>query len=150
MIRRNLFNIKISYYMKILIEWNFEELLLEVRDASNSGLSEEAALYPGLTCLQPHLYRCYGEELSFQRDNKPIWQAGSDRYAVAVVRSGQVMGHLPFLGFRWLLKDMASCIDTQRSLALDWIMDMQLEVQRLLVRLQFFIVLIIRCWKKFM
>ena len=55
------------------------------------------------------------------------------------------MGHLPFLGFRWLLKDMASCIDTQRSLALDWIMDMQLEVQRLLVRLEFFIVLIIRC-----
>ena len=49
------------------------------------------------------------------------------------------MGHLPFLGFRWLLKDMASCIDTQRSLALDWIMDMQLEVQRLLVRLQFFL-----------
>ena len=48
------------------------------------------------------------------------------------------MGHLPFLGFRCLLKDMASCIDTQRSLALDWIMDMQLEVQRLLVRLQFF------------
>ena len=38
----------------------------------------------------------------------------------AVVRSGQVMGHLPFLGFRWFLKDMASCIDTQRSLALDW------------------------------
>ena len=33
------------------------------------------------------------------------------------------MGHLPFLGFRWLLKYMASCIDTQRSLALDWIMD---------------------------
>ena len=32
------------------------------------------------------------------------------------------MGHLPFLGFRWLLKDMASCIDTQRDLALDWIM----------------------------
>ena len=73
-------------------------------------------------------------------------EAGSDRYAVAVVRSGQVMGHdLPFLGFRWLLKDMASCIDAQRSLALDWIMDMQLEVQRLLVRLQFFIVLIIHC-----
>ena len=38
---------------------------------------------------------------------------------MAVVRSGQGMGHLPFLGFRWLLKDMASCIDTQRSLALD-------------------------------
>ena len=33
------------------------------------------------------------------------------------------MGHLPFLGFRWLLKDMASCIDTQRSLALDWNLD---------------------------
>ena len=32
------------------------------------------------------------------------------------------MSHLPFLGFRGLLKDMASCIDTQRSLALDWIM----------------------------
>ena len=58
--------------MKILIEWTFEELLLAVRDASNSGLSEEGALYPGLTCLQPHLYRCYGEELSFQRENKPI------------------------------------------------------------------------------
>ena len=27
------------------------------------------------------------------------------------------MGHLPFLGFRWLLKRHASCIDTQRSLA---------------------------------
>ena len=54
--------------MKILIQCNFEELLLTVRDASNSGLSEEAALYPWLTCLQPHLYRCYGEELSFQRD----------------------------------------------------------------------------------
>ena len=32
-------------------------------------------------------------------------------------------------------------LDTQRYLALDWIMDMRLEVQRLLVRLQFFIVL---------
>ena len=123
MIRQNL------KFLITLKFWNFEELLLAVRDASNSGLSEEAALYPGLTCLQPHLYRCYGEELSFQRDNKPIWQAGSDRYAVAEVRSGQVMDHLPFLGFRWLLKDMASCIHTQRSLALDWIMDMRLEVQ---------------------
>ena len=47
---------------------NFEQLLLAVREASNSGLSEEAALYPGLTCLQPHLYRCYDEELSFQRE----------------------------------------------------------------------------------
>ena len=43
--------------MKILIECNFEELLLAVRDASNSGLSEEAALYPWLTCLQPLLWR---------------------------------------------------------------------------------------------
>ena len=35
---------------------------------------------------------------------------------------------------------MVSCIDTQRSLALDWIMDKWLEVQRLL---QFFTILIV-------
>ena len=58
MIRRNLFNIKISYYMKILIERNFEELLLAVRGGDcqcNNGLSGEAALYPRLSYLQPHL-----------------------------------------------------------------------------------------------
>ena len=55
----------------------FEELLLAMRDASNSGLSEEAALYPGLTSLQQHLYRCYGKELSFQETTNP-----SDRLEV--------------------------------------------------------------------
>ena len=35
--------------------------------------------------------RCYGEELSCQGETTNP----SDRYAVAVVRSGQVMSHLP-------------------------------------------------------
>ena len=68
-------------------------------------------------------------ELSCQRETTNP----SDRYTVRVVRSGQVMGHLPFLGFRQLPRDMASCIDVHRSLAFDWIIDMQLEFHQLLV-----------------
>ena len=114
--------------LKFLITWKLwlNEILKNCSGsegyASNSGLSEEAALYPGLTCLQPLLdtvmAKSWVELPERQQTHLTGWQ-----WQICC-GSGEVWSHLPFLGFRWLLRDMASCIDTWRSPALDWIVDL--------------------------